>query len=204
LGSVARRAPARVRCIPLTGPRHLSCPSAGYVNPAPARAVWTEGSPRPVRDGGSSKGPRAPGHAEAVRMTQTAPKKARHHGSPTRALVPLQPAGQPLTQGRGPRHATGLEDGAGRSPRPPKPWAASDDPAVRCTVTAWPRECRGHRRPALRTGESGLGLAGRPGAGYGGDPAPGSSGALTLRPSTLEVSALCACFTWVQIAGTAG
>ena len=55
LGSVARRAPARVRCTPLTGPRHLSCPSAGYVNPAPARAAWTEGSPQPVRDGGFTR-----------------------------------------------------------------------------------------------------------------------------------------------------
>lgn len=39
LGSVRRRAPARVRCFPLTGPGHRSCPSAGWmVNRQPGRA----------------------------------------------------------------------------------------------------------------------------------------------------------------------
>jgi len=58
-----------------------------------------------------------------------------------------------------------------------------------------PGECRGHRRPALRTGEAGPGLAGGPGAGYGG-PGPGSRGALTLRRFALAVSAIYLGFTW--------
>jgi hypothetical protein len=78
---------------------------------------------------------------------------------------------------------------------PPKPWAASDGPAVRCTVTAWPRECRGHRRPALRTGESGPGLAGGTRGRVRGEPGPRSRGALTLRRFALAVSAIYLGFT---------
>ena len=150
-----------------------------------------------MRDGGSTG---SAGSRPHTRRRAAAPRGASGHQgppqrSPTRALVPLQPSGQPLTQGRGPRHATGLEDGAGRSPRPPKPWAASDGPAVRCTVTAWPRECRGHRRPALRTGESGPDLAGRTRGRVRGEPGPRSRGALTLRRFALAVSAIYLGFT---------
>ena len=110
LGSVARRAPARVRCIPLTGPRHLSCPSAGCVNPAAARAVGVEGA-RGRGDGGPP-GPRAPGHAggDARRPSgasghQSPPQRERREPSsryrPRSAISTPRPLPHRPTAGRG-------------------------------------------------------------------------------------------------------
>jgi hypothetical protein len=54
-------------------------PSAGYVNPAAARAVWTGGARGPLPDSGEYQGPRAPiGLAGGrTRVAGRSPKKAR-------------------------------------------------------------------------------------------------------------------------------
>jgi hypothetical protein len=146
VGSVARRAPARVRCIPLTRPRHLSCPSAGYVNPAAACAVWIEGA-RGLRDGGMrvaagsrprrrrAASGRASGHQRPVTtVTDESPRPvtARRSAPGIPGPVPHRPAA-----GRGRPRLRAPDRGSGerRCHRPGWPMGAGV-----CVVWRWRRK----------------------------------------------------------------
>jgi hypothetical protein len=192
VGSVARRAPARVRCIPLTGPRHLSCPSAGYVNPAAACAAWIEGA-RGLRDGGMrvaagsrprrrrAASGRASGHQRPVTtVTDESPRPvtARRSAPGTPGPVPHRPAA-----GRGRPRLRAPDRGSSerRCHRPGWPMGAGV-----CVVWRWRRKqldaARGPAPPPCGA------LAQLYGAGAGRSPAPQATGrdrrpAVRLHPS---------------------
>jgi hypothetical protein len=104
----------------------------------------------------------------------------------------LRPLGEPCprsTERRGPLTPA------------PSPRAATGGQPCGCTFTAWPR---GVSRPSSASAVRWRvqpGTAGEPGAGAGGDPIPGSHGAMTLRPPALAQSTFTPALPSVQVAG---
>ena len=89
----------------------------------------------------------------------------------------------PLTKGTRPAPRSAFHGaltplhGAARAAHPaPNPWAASDDPAVRCTVTAWPREVARPSSASSAHWRIRPGTGGRTRGRVRGDPAPGHVG----------------------------